>query len=167
MKWEFNEYGKSHTRSDPSSPKFFRDLTLEESLIREFVQNSLDARLGSEPVKIIIKDYDVSKDDIRDYIDDLEGHLHSCDLSASEDCRIVTLEDFNTRGLDDNNQDDFFYKDNINHKQSGGGSHGIGKAVFNNSSEIKTFFAYSLFAEKNKNPVSFSGQVCDQNTHFK
>ena len=168
MKWEFKKYEKEDTRFNSSSSKFFGDLTPQESLVREFVQNSLDAGFpgNGEPVKIIIKEHIVSKKDIQNYIADLEEHLVACKLHAhkNKECRILTLEDFNTRGLDGNNKDDFFYNDNRNHKESGGGSHGIGKAVFNNSSKIKTFFAYSLFKGSAKIRSIFQGR-CVIDTH--
>ena len=43
-KWEFEEYRKNSTRQDSSSDKFFKDASESERLIREFTQNSLDAR---------------------------------------------------------------------------------------------------------------------------
>ena len=66
--------------------------------------------------------------------------------------------------MDGDNKGDFFYNDNRNHKQLGGGSHGIGKAVFNSSSKIKTFFAYSLFKDGKRTESIFQGR-CVIKTH--
>ena len=48
MKWEFEEYGEDSTRQDSSSDKFFKEASESDSLIREFIQNSLDAGNNSE-----------------------------------------------------------------------------------------------------------------------
>lgn len=53
--WKFEEYTKISTECDPSSEKFFRDAKESDSLIREFIQNSLDARENNiSPVKVKI-----------------------------------------------------------------------------------------------------------------
>ena len=153
MKWEFKDYkDKWEVSFDPGREKSFRDQELAESLIREFIQNSLDAKEDdiAQPVEVAIYEH-ILKEKIKGrYLEKLKDHLHAVkkDRELKNECRMITLEDFNTTGLKDKNFDDFFLKDNITSKNRGGGSHGIGKAVFNNSSKIRTFFAYSLFKDK-------------------
>ena len=55
MEWEFKKYEDGDIQRDSSSDKFFKESTGSDSLIREFIQNSLDARANDEPVKIIIQ----------------------------------------------------------------------------------------------------------------
>ena len=155
-KWKFEIYTKESTRHDSSSDKFFKDASESERLIREFTQNSLDARDKSKnPVKIVINGQRLNKEFKKLFLDDLEPHLKACKISRNNENNdkpgMIILEDFNTKGLEGDNKHDFFYKDNITHKKEGGGSHGIGKAVFSDLSQMKTFFGYSIFVNKNKN----------------
>lgn len=148
MQWKFYEYRPGETRHDSSSEKFFG--ALAESLVREFVQNSLDAAVdkGEKPVRITINEKSLSKDVVAPYLGDLSGlpkHLRACGIKAKgSNIRFVVLEDFNTKGLEGGNREDFFHNDNRTKKTHGGGSHGIGKAIFSASSEINTFFGYSI-----------------------
>ena len=159
-KWEFEEYRKNSTRQDSSSDKFFKDASESERLIREFVQNSLDARETSKSVKVIINESHLSKEFKKAFLDPLKLHLKASNiLINSQNTRFIVLEDFNTKGLEKNNQEDFFYKDNITHKTEGGGSHGIGKAVFPDLSQMKTFFGYSIFLDENKKESVFQGRA--------
>ena len=147
MQWKFYEYRQGETRHDSSSDKFF-DKAPAESLVREFVQNSLDAAVD-KPVKITIHEKSLSKGVVAPYLGDPSGlpkHLHACDIKAKgSNIRLVVLEDFNTTGLDGDNLTDFFQSDNRTNKERGGGSHGIGKAIFSASSKTKTFFGYSVY----------------------
>ncbi len=165
MQWEFEKYGPGSTLQDSSSDKFFKEAPEAESLVREFVQNSLDAAEGEKPVRIVIKKVDLvnkdfieqlrqnwpkekplSKDVVTPYLSGLRKHLSACGIKAEKsNIRFVVLEDFNTTGLDGDNLMGFFLRDNITSKDHGGGSHGIGKAIFSASSEINTFFGYSIY----------------------
>ena len=183
MQWEFEKYGPGSTLQDSSSDKFFKEAPGAESLVREFVQNSLDAAVdskGEKPVRIVIKEVHLvskdsieqlrqnwpkekplSKDVVAPYLSGLRKHLHACGIKAEgsnirfvlerntrafctireeSEIKLVVLEDFNTKGLEGDNLIGFFLRDNITSKDHGGGSHGIGKAIFSASSEINTFF---------------------------
>ena len=152
LKWEFEEYQENSTRQDSSSDKFFKDASESDSLIREFVQNSLDARdCDSKPVKIIINHQSLNNLFKKTFLDPLEPHLRESHILINgQSEKVIVLEDFNTKGLGGDNKEDFFYKDNITSKAEGGGSHGIGKAVFPAVSQIKTFFGYSVFSSSSK-----------------
>ena len=147
MKWKFKEYEIDDIQRDSSSEKFFKESAESDSLIREFIQNSLDANdNNSEPVRILITEKTLNKKTCDSFLRNLQPHLSACDIQTEDHTvRFVVLEDFNTKGLEKNNKKDFFYRDNITSKTRGGGSHGIGKAVFYASSGIKTFFGYSIF----------------------
>ena len=147
MKWKFKEYEKDDIQRDSSSEKFFKESAKSDSLIREFIQNSLDANdNNSEPVRVLITEKTLNKRTCDSFLQNLQPHLSACNIQTeNRRVRFIVLEDFNTKGLEENNQKDFFYRDNITSKTKGGGSHGIGKAVFYASSGIKTFFGYSIF----------------------
>ena len=78
----------------------------------------------------------------------------------------MILEDFNTTGLNENKKKDFFFKDNIrdhsHSKTQSGGSHGIGKIVFNVASDINTFFAFSI----TENEKFFKGKAVFPTHHL-
>ena len=55
MEWKFEKYGEESIQRDSSSEKFFKETAGSEALIREFVQNSLDAAEdSSHPVTVVI-----------------------------------------------------------------------------------------------------------------
>lgn len=150
MNWEFEEYKEDSTRQDSSSHKFFKEASESDSLIREFIQNSLDASNNSKAVKVIINEKLLNRRELKEFLTDLEPHLESCKIQAHKNqqkIRFIVLEDFNTKGLEGKNKENFFKADNITNKTAGGGSHGIGKAVFSAVSRIKTFFGYSIFSD--------------------
>ena len=148
MPWEFEKYGKDSTKQNPSSEKFFRGQSELVGLVREAVQNSLDAvKDGKRPIRVVFSEKDIPKSLCGCLeLNDLNSHLKECDISVDlkKDIHFIVVEDFNTRGLEGNNFEDFFYCDNITQKTTGGGSHGIGKAVFPVFSKIRTFFGYSI-----------------------
>ena len=159
MEWEFEEYTEDSTRQDSSSDKFFKEVFESDSLIREFIQNSLDASNNSEAVKVVINEKLLNKRELKEFLTDLEPHLESCKIQAhrnQQKIKFIVLEDFNTKGLEGKNKEIFFKADNITNKIEGGGSHGIGKAVFSAVSKIKTFFGYSIF---NDNQNIFQGRT--------
>ena len=157
MDWNFKKYDNDDVQRDSSSDKFFKESTGSNSLIREFIQNSLDAGFGSDPVKVVVSEKTLNNKDCKNFLNNLQPHLKACSININEPTiRFIVLEDFNTKGLEGNNKEDFFFKDNITSKMRGGGSHGIGKAVFHDSSKIKTFFGYSIF---NSNTEIFLGRT--------
>ena len=159
MKWDFEKYTEDSTRQDSSSEEFFKEASESDSLIREFIQNSLDASNNSKAVKVIINEKHLNKEDLTDFLTGLEPHLKSCsiqDYKKQQKIKFIILEDFNTKGLEGENKEKFFKADNITNKKEGGGSYGIGKAVFLAISKIKTFFGYSIFS--NNQPI-FQGRA--------
>lgn len=147
--WIFEKYGEKSTKIDPSSEKFFKGQSEVDSLIRESVQNSLDAVDNEKkPVKLVFKNEIIEDSFCKSLnLGNLKKHLQECEIKINNDKKInfIIIEDFNTKGLE-NSLEDFFYSDNITNKSTGGGSHGIGKAVFPSFSKMKTFFGYSRFA---------------------
>ena len=159
MKWKFEKYKEDSTRQDSSSDKFFKEASESDSLIREFIQNSLDASNNSKAVKVTINEKFLNKREFKDFLTDLEPHLKACDIQSHKNqqkIKFIILEDFNTKGLEGKNKENFFKADNITNKQEGGGSHGIGKAVFLAFSKIQTFFGYSIF---DNNQSTFQGRA--------
>ncbi len=158
MEWAFEKYPEKSTRQDSSSDKFFHDAVESDSLIREFIQNALDAVSDKKkPVKVVIRIKQARKETLKTLFDDLKLHLKACDIQIDDyNQNCVVLEDFNTKGLEGAHLERFFRADNITDKTEGGGSHGIGKSVFSISSRIRAFLGYSQFGD---NQSVFQGRA--------
>lgn len=151
MSWIFEEYNENSKRRDPYGDKFFENQNQFDSLVRESIQNSLDAVDNQDqPVRVL---FDIKLIDLH-YCDSLQfsqlnNHLKASQINCmpfTKQTPFITIEDFNTKGLEGKNKEDFLRKENITSKDKGGGSHGIGKIVFNAVSPIRTFYAYSEFS---------------------
>ena len=165
--WKFYKYEDDEIERNSSSGKHFNDAKIASSLIRELVQNSLDAAKGDGPVNIKIKFIELDLNQCMYYFADLRPHYEESykepmPLGNNGKIPFLIVEDFNTTGLTSNKKKDFLFRDNTrNDDSASGGSHGIGKVVFYMASNIKTFFAYS-FAADNTETVAGS---CDFRSH--
>lgn len=160
--WRFPEHTGGKIE-DPVQEAFFADATDNNTaihLVRESIQNSLDARRGAEPVRIRFTFGTLAKDMIRVVYDGLDGHLTADGNGLKnppgpyDDLRYLAIEDFGTTGLTGDvnltsitgatDEDHFFYFfRNVGRSGKGEGtlgSWGLGKQVFPASSEINTCF---------------------------
>lgn len=164
--WIVPELGPNETRQKSKLDRFFDHQTKAQALVRESIQNSLDAEKSKEePVRISYSFNTLSKDKLGEYFKgndhDLEKHLKACGISLSpKSQRCLVIEDFNTEGLtgpidnmsydkDDNpvsgNFIGFWWSEGLSDKRKGsGGSHGVGKITLSTSSKINTFFAHTI-----------------------
>jgi len=165
--WEFPLRGRQKWR-DPVTEEFFANsdlLTDISSLVRESIQNSLDARLDrTKPVRVVFR---ISVHDIslqKKYFDGLQTHLDACEEDATAykvdaPGRYLVIEDFNTIGLGGDvtlaevptgqragwGYTFFAHMEGAGNRRTGGlGTWGVGKVVFPKLSRIKSFFAYSI-----------------------
>ena len=165
--WKFYKYEDDEIERNSSSGKHFNDAKIASSLIRELVQNSLDAAKDDGLVNIKIRCIELDLNQCMRYVKKLRPHYtasykESMPLGDNGKIPFLIVEDFNTTGLTPSKEKDFLFKDNTrNDDSSSGGSHGIGKVVFYMASNIKTFFAYS-FSEDNTE--TFAG-TCDFISH--
>lgn len=166
-KWDFVPYQELEKERDSSSKKYFREQDINKSLIRELIQNSLDAVDDERrSVSIEIKFKKLEKSQCIQYFESLKPHYtasYDKDMAFGEQIQFLILEDFNTTGLEGEKKHAFLQQDNIrrsNNDRASGGSHGIGKIVFYLVSQISTFFAYSVYA----NGDVLEG-TCDFKTH--
>lgn len=131
-------------------------------LVRENIQNSLDARLDAEkPIKVIIQTGEMESDnipainEIKERINCLSGCNsytreiieHMKESIKKESCKYMSFEDENTKGLTKLNWENYAYvkgvhleDDNQEFENSRGGSHGIGKIASNAASDINTMY---------------------------
>ncbi|MEW5893570.1 MAG: hypothetical protein AB1697_10550 [Pseudomonadota bacterium] len=194
MKWQFEEFPKSLVETEVTQRDQFRndEVDLADTLIRETVQNSLDARAGNGAavtVRFAFPGGDSAPDP--SYIKLLfQGHLeHAAAAGLAVDNidldhpRAIVVEDFGTRGLQGNpwvkgNDDfnDFWRRHGISHKSGDRrGRWGLGKLVFSTSSLLRAFFGLTVPADS-KSPLlmgqtvlsmhELDGRQYPAHTHF-
>lgn len=161
------DLGEMHV--DPVHDEFFKAQDLPDALVREAIQNSLDARAprSRAPVRVRFRfaagAHALHADAVREYFDGLEPHLHAASKTmhtilprAGEAMPYLLIEDFGTRGLTGDPQvdpeldpaheerNDFFYfwrnVGRSNKAEVDRGRWGLGKAVFTVASRIRTIF---------------------------
>ncbi len=158
-KWSFNTADPSDVEIEITQRDQFNndDVGLNDALVREVIQNSLDAKAGEKPVKVCFSIQDLSEtgdqplEMLRENIEPLIPHFKSCytPLPGDRFVRVLTIEDFHTRGLtgcvqQKKPEENFtnFWRVVGKSKKEGqqGGRWGLGKLVFSSSSQIRTFF---------------------------
>jgi hypothetical protein len=164
--WIFPIKDSKHKARNPISDEFFDSpelLTDVSSLIRESIQNSIDAKDDPEnPVKVRIRVANSPASSVKGYFGNLQPHLDSAFLEhapkTEKVCRYLVIEDFNTTGLTGDSSLDtapegkeaessytyFVHVEGESNKGAGKkGKWGVGKVVFQMLSEIKTFYVYT------------------------
>ncbi len=159
---------------DPIEGEFFTTEALRsitDALVRESIQNSLDAAAGGEPVSVRFSHHTspvggADSNELRKcYLDGLAPHLSSKHSGLPETPPLIEplsyllIEDYGTRGLqgdvlqyddleDDLKKNDFFYFwRNIGRTKkelTDLGRWGLGKTVFQAASRINTFFGLTV-----------------------
>ena len=162
MEWTFEKYRAESVKEDSQADKFFADQAQFDALVREAIQNSLDAvKDPSQPVSVSFRYRSVAPEDFGLLgLDQYKNHLESIpgkSIDLTKHITALVIEDFNTVGLSGDNLEGFLYQVNITPKDRGGGSHGIGKVTLNKFSKIKACYAYSEFDESG---FVFAGFAC-------
>jgi len=165
--WQFREMSRGEMNTDPVEGEFFTPSKLADSVVRESIQNSLDARAGNDPVVVRFfisgDEHALSPSVAKHYFEGLRPHLDSLAVaglpSENEPLRYFVVEDFGTRGLcgDPHQEDDtdpsgprndfFYFWRNIGRsskRETELGRWGLGKTVFPASSRINTFFGLTV-----------------------
>jgi|GEM_PF-1447250 len=143
------------------------------SLVRESIQNSLDAVLDhSKPVRVEFTYGQIEKTSARELFK-IENHIEAClgevrkgtedfDLLSDMTDKIkenqnnihfIKIADFNTIGMEkDGAYDAFAFSRNINDKQneSSAGSKGMGKSAFFSNSYLRTILVSSHYFKTNE-----------------
>jgi len=156
--WDFRPIEKGIPERNPREAEFFRMTSQGEALVREFIQNSLDASRNQEAIKVKITRNSIRRRNIATFLDDtLKSHLNACGLidgqEYPEDAPYFVLEDFNTTGLDgsydpdvgDGNFYNFWWREGISEKiGQRAGRWGLGKITYHNVSAIRTFWGFTV-----------------------
>ena len=164
---------------DPVHDEFFKAQDLADALVRESIQNSLDARLprSRSPVRVRFRfaagRHALVAEAVREYFDGLEPHLnavaktiHSVLPRQDESVPYLLIEDFGTRGLTgdphvdpelepsgEQRNDFFYFWRNVGRSNKGEvdrGRWGLGKAVFTVASRIRTIFGITRRADDDR-----------------
>lgn len=174
--WQFLEMQRGDVNRDPIEGEFFNTEALDsmtDALVREVIQNSLDAALPSRTVRVrfFLSSSDSALPPARrlEYFDSLWPHLVApqSGLQAIPDPRepvhYLLIEDFGTRGLggdvtqyDDRDgtgrrKNDFYYfwrnVGRSGKESEDRGRWGLGKTVFQASSRINAFLGLTTREE--------------------
>jgi hypothetical protein len=166
-RWFFKPHDGYSDISQSVSPEAFESSAakqLSTSLIRESIQNTLDACLDkTSPVRVRFTLIEPSSQNahLRIWFKDLMSHVRDRgaglpDAPAPDDCcRYLVIEDFNTCGLigdynapylpgTENNFVNFLYHDGLTGKVDKLGSRGVGKIVLLLASRARTMFCYTI-----------------------
>jgi hypothetical protein len=164
--WHFRKMERAEIAADPVQGEFFTPEGLADGLVREVIQNSLDAAMGKGPVRLRIafSAAPLSKAAAAVYVAGLADHLKACLGSAStlsEPMDFIVIEDFGTRGLrgdprqadddepaDDGGKNDFFYfwrnVGRSGKSDTDRGRWGLGKTVLPATSRINAFYGLTV-----------------------
>lgn len=147
------------------------DVELVEALVRESLQNSLDAKDQNEEivrVRFSLHDpSDASRQVLMQHLDleQLQARLKACamdlDAIAFKQPKLLVIEDFGTTGLtgswksmDTQPFSDFWRRMGKSHKAGKSlGRWGLGKLVFSSSSQARVFFGLTVRATEPEQPL--------------
>ena len=173
VRWHFRKMHRAEMNQDPVQEEFFTPEGLADGLVREIVQNSLDASSTSGPVRIrfAFSSEALDADNAARYLAGLDIHLDAAlgnGRQLDAPMHFIVIEDFGTRGLrgdprqaeDDGSsggqgeKNDFFYFwRNIGRSSKSDtdrGRWGLGKTVLPASSKINSFFGLTVREEDGK-----------------
>ncbi len=168
--WYFDPKPPSQKERNPIQGEYFAAEAIDkpgEALVREGIQNSLDARRNGEKVIVRIrvsgKRHALSRDAIKPFIEGLEPHIKTPGNGLreipkpDESCPFLVFEDFGTTGLvgdpeETNPPEDstnrfyhFFRAEGRSDKgRKDIGRWGVGKQVFLRASRINTLFGITV-----------------------
>lgn len=159
--WNFKELRHGDVERNPHEAEFFRLTEPAESIVREVVQNSLDAqRIAENSIKVCFTFGEVERKYVKSYFEKLETHLVASNLLPSDYenpmISFLTIEDFGTTGLDGatgedgsrpekSNFFDFWWREGKSHKSGKeGGRWGLGKTTFHIASRIRSFWGLTV-----------------------
>lgn len=161
--WKFTELRQGEPERDPHEAEFFRLTNATEAIVREFIQNSLDAkRRDSNKVRVrfILREVDGR---ILDTLlgEEFKKHIRACGIRDDEynnrnSVPYMAIEDFGTTGLDGQTGEDLrptnrqnFYnfwwcEGKSSKKGQEAGRWGLGKTTFHMASNLRAFWGLTV-----------------------
>lgn len=158
--WRFKTLSIGDPERDPHEVEFFNLTGISEVIVREFIQNSLDAKCDNSSI-IRITFEKTSKKQAERFFGNLENHLKAANFYpaelSNEEVNFLTIEDFGTTGLDGatgesgqrpdgkNNFYNFWWYEGKSEKTGKErGRWGLGKTTFHVASKIRSFFGLTV-----------------------
>jgi hypothetical protein len=159
--WRFKKLTVGDPERDPHEAEFFHLNDAAESVVREVIQNSLDAKC--EDKAIIEFTFGVaSKKSTSVFLNNLETHLQATsfdhpDYILNDQLPFLAIEDFGTSGLDGqtgengerpNGKNNFYnfwwYEGKSEKTGKERGRWGLGKTTFHVASKIRSFWGLTI-----------------------
>jgi len=182
--WHFQRQSKAQVEQEVTQRDQFsnEDVDLSETIIRESIQNSLDAAASpSAPVRVTYRFLDsgngLSAGFLKSLVADQLPHARSADLDLEEfdddKPAALIIEDFGTTGLtgatyeiDNDHFSDFWRRHGKSHKSGKSrGRWGLGKLVYSATSEIGVFFGVTTRKNDPENTYLMGQTVLNLRTH--
>ena len=167
MELLFRELAGNEMERPPTQRDQFNndDVDLVDALVRESVQNSLDAKEGTQPVRVSFKIDILKGDSVQSaesllQVEKLSRHLNFSGLNfesfGKDGLKYLTVEDFGTTGLkgattslDKKPFSDFWRRMGVSNKSGKSlGRWGLGKLVFSSASAIRVFLGYTIRSDE-------------------
>jgi hypothetical protein len=165
MKWHFSPQLADQVETEITQRDQFNndDVDISETIVREAVQNSIDAAIN-DPAVVSVKFKWIDKDDGLDptffssLFETQQVHAIAADIDVESlnfnEPKALLIEDFGTRGLtgstsekDSDNFSDFWRRHGKSHKTGKSrGRWGLGKLVYSSTSQIGAFFGVTCRA---------------------
>ena len=164
--WTFKKSGPLDSNRRSKLDEFFSSQNAATSVVRESIQNSLDAPLDEKNPKVLVR-FTLSEHPWNEVVEfagttdsglTLDDHTRCPDLDrysksfVGKKLRCLAIEDYGTRGLTGTTDKDealsgsnfvgFWWNEGITGKGRGTrGSHGVGKTTLTRVSDMSTFWA--------------------------
>jgi hypothetical protein len=175
--WVFDELRGAAVRRAPNEDEWFKteqigegDYAGNDALVREILQNAIDARAGDHPVRVRLAIHEAEEapppSRLANYFGRLRQPLAGRDIDFDSSgvpaipCRFLVCEDFGTRGLEGNidlfqdppktdglRQDFYWFWRNIGRSAKTGddlGRRGLGKTVFRAVSRVRCMLGLTI-----------------------
>ena len=164
MNWFFPPLLPSQVETEVTQRDQFSndDIELSETIVREVIQNSLDAAIDdsstvSVSFRFLEKSEKLTETFMKPLFKEQEEHAKVAGLEDVDftNPRALVIEDFGTKGLtgsldtkDENNFSDFWRRHGKSHKTGKSrGRWGLGKLVYSTTSQIGVFWGATVRAE--------------------
>jgi len=169
--WQFRKLSEGELERNPHEAEFFNvgGIDKTDALVREIIQNSLDAKLnGSDSILVRFTFGKHKKYDNDVYYNGLLPHVEDCVLLPQEyaiddKATFLTIEDFGTCGLDGpvkrtemekgqgGNYYNFWWCEGKSQKTGvKAGRWGLGKTAFHVASAMRSFWGYTIRHDDNR-----------------
>jgi hypothetical protein len=164
--WQFKTLSMGDPERDPHEAEFFNLSGIADAVVREFIQNSLDAKCdGSSIIRITFEN--TTKEKSKVFLSNLENHLKATNFHFSgvnnDVIPYLAIEDFGTTGLDGktgedgdfpggkNNFYNFWWWEGKSGKSGKDrGRWGLGKTTFHVASRIRSFWGLTVRRNDNR-----------------